>query len=146
MNELSYLSFDLNRLVAKINRLANTYLLDHYQISFSRFNLLAMVNDLNQATQHQIAVNLQVSDAVVSRMLIGLKQEGLVTVEIDPNHHRKRIVRLTTKGGKIVHSAGAQLEKHFIGYVKQSGVNPMQLLSDVNKINRQLIGVKRIET
>jgi DNA-binding MarR family transcriptional regulator len=146
MNELSYLSFDLNRLVAKINRLANTYLLDHYQISYSRFNLLAMVNDLNQATQHQIAVNLQVSDAVVSRMLIGLKQEGLVNVEIDPNHHRKRIVRLTPNGGKIVHSAGAQLEKHFIGYVKQSGVNPMQLLSDVNKINRQLIGVKRINT
>jgi DNA-binding MarR family transcriptional regulator len=146
MNELSYLSFDLNRLVAKINRLANTYLLDHYQISYSRFNLLAMVNDLNQATQHQIAVNLQVSDAVVSRMLIGLKQEGLVNVEIDPNHHRKRIVRLTPNGGKIVHSAGAQLEKHFIGYVKQSGVNPMQLLSDVNKINRQLIGVKRIKT
>jgi DNA-binding MarR family transcriptional regulator len=146
MNELSYLSFDLNRLVAKINRLANTYLLDHYQISYSRFNLLAMVNDLNQATQHQIAVNLQVSDAVVSRMLIGLKQEGLVNVEIDPNHHRKRIVRLTPNGGKIVHSAGAQLEKHFIGYVKQSGVNPTELLNKVNKINRQLIGVKRIKT
>ena len=65
--------------------------------------------------QHELAQAMLVSDAAVSRMLTALVPEGLVTVEPDPEHARRRLVRLTEKGAERFHASSTdyatQLEK-----------------------------------
>ena len=85
-------------------------------LSYSRMRLLGTLEEEEQpATQHELAQAMLVSDAAVSRMLTALVPEGLVTVEPDPEHARRRLVRLTEKGAELFHASSsdyaAQLEK-----------------------------------
>ncbi|MGC5025149.1 MULTISPECIES: MarR family winged helix-turn-helix transcriptional regulator [unclassified Tsukamurella] len=84
-------------------------------LSYSRMRLLGTLEEVQPATQHELAQAMLVSDAAVSRMLTALAPEGLVTVEPDPEHARRRLVRLTDKGAEQFHASStdyaAQLEK-----------------------------------
>ncbi|AUN39512.1 MarR family winged helix-turn-helix transcriptional regulator [Tsukamurella tyrosinosolvens] len=84
-------------------------------LSYSRMRLLGTLEEVQPATQHELAQAMLVSDAAVSRMLAALVPEGLVTVEPDPEHARRRLVRLTEKGAARFHASSTdyatQLEK-----------------------------------
>lgn len=84
-------------------------------LSYSRMRLLGTLEEVQPATQHELAQAMLVSDAAVSRMLTALVPEGLVTVEPDPEHARRRLVRLTDKGAEQFHASStdyaSQLEK-----------------------------------
>ena len=54
-------------------------------LSYSRMRLLGTLEEVQPATQHELAQAMLVSDAAVSRMLTALVPEGLVTVEPDPS-------------------------------------------------------------
>ncbi|KXO89089.1 MarR family winged helix-turn-helix transcriptional regulator [Tsukamurella pseudospumae] len=83
--------------------------------SYSRMRLLGTLEEIQPATQHELAQAMLVSDAAVSRMLTALVPEGLVTVEPDPAHARRRLVRLTDDGAELFHASSndyaAQLKK-----------------------------------
>lgn len=60
--------------------------------------LLGTLEDIEPATQHRLAQALSVSDPSISRSLRPLEAEGLVRITIDPDHARRRLVRLTESG------------------------------------------------
>lgn len=74
-------------------------------LSYSRMRLLGTLEEIQPATQHELAQSLLVSDAAVSRMLSSLVDEGLATVEVDPSHARRRLVGLTDEGARQFHAS-----------------------------------------
>jgi DNA-binding MarR family transcriptional regulator len=84
-------------------------------LSYSKMRLLGTLEEIQPATQHALAQAMLVSDAAVSRTVSGLADEGLVTVEVDPDHARRRLVRLSPEGAAQFRASStdyaAQLEK-----------------------------------
>lgn len=53
------------------------------------------------------------SDPAISRALRPLEANGLVQVTVDPDHARRRLVRLTDAGRNAFHTAGKPLYDEF---------------------------------
>lgn len=77
--------------------------------TYSQMRLLGTLEDIQPATQHQLAQALSVSDPAISRALRPLEAEGYVEVRTDPDHARRRLVSLTDSGSKAFHEHGKPL-------------------------------------
>lgn len=78
-------------------------------LTYSQIRLLGTLEDIEPATQHRLAQALSVSDPAISRALRPLEADGLVRITVDPEHARRRLVRLTDLGRKGFHAAGKPL-------------------------------------
>ncbi len=78
-------------------------------LSYSQMRLLGTLEDIQPVTQHQLAQALSVSDPAISRALRPLEAAGLVQVRPDPEHARRRLVRITDAGRKTFHDSGKPL-------------------------------------
>ncbi len=78
-------------------------------LTYSQIRLLGTLEDIEPATQHRLAQALSVSDPAISRTLRPLEADGLVQITADPEHARRRLVRLTETGRNAFHSAGKPL-------------------------------------
>lgn len=78
-------------------------------LTYSQMRLLGTVEDIQPATQHQLAQALSVSDPAISRALRPLEAEGFVEVRPDPEHGRRRLVSITEAGRKAFHDSGRPL-------------------------------------
>ncbi len=87
-----YYTFSLHHFVRALDKFADEYLAQNFSISYSRFLCLVAIYNNEKSTQHEIAEWLQVSDAVVSRMLKPLLDNGYVVIENDPQHKLRRKV------------------------------------------------------
>ncbi|CAM3981806.1 hypothetical protein GCM10009551_104600 [Nocardiopsis tropica] len=106
-------------------------------LSYSRMRLLGTLEEVQPATQHELAQAMLVSDAAVSRMLSTLAADGLVSVEVDPDHARRRLVRLTPEGAERFHASStdyaAQLEKALTdrGFPYEQYLQDSKVLRDI---------------
>ncbi|MFE0155875.1 MarR family winged helix-turn-helix transcriptional regulator [Nonomuraea sp. NPDC059007] len=78
-------------------------------MTYSQIRLLGTLEDIEPVTQHRLAQALSVSDPAISRALRPLETDGLVRITIDPEHARRRLVRLTDAGREAFHTAGKPL-------------------------------------
>ncbi|MFI6044167.1 MarR family winged helix-turn-helix transcriptional regulator [Nocardia sp. NPDC051321] len=78
-------------------------------LTYSQIRLLGTLEDIEPVTQHQLAQALAVSDPAISRALRPLEEAGLVQVEPDPDHGRRRLVRSTEAGRAAFHASGKPL-------------------------------------
>ncbi|MFE6663988.1 MarR family winged helix-turn-helix transcriptional regulator [Streptomyces sp. NPDC057697] len=78
-------------------------------LTYSQIRLLGTLEDIEPTTQHRLAQALSVSDPAISRALRPLEAGGLVQITVDPEHARRRLVRLTEAGRKAFHAAGKPL-------------------------------------
>ncbi|KZB88285.1 MarR family winged helix-turn-helix transcriptional regulator [Amycolatopsis regifaucium] len=78
-------------------------------LTYSQIRLLGTLEDIEPTTQHRLAQALSISDPAVSRALRPLETDGLVRITVDPEHARRRLVRLTELGRKAFHAAGKPL-------------------------------------
>ncbi|ONI83177.1 MarR family transcriptional regulator [Actinosynnema sp. ALI-1.44] len=78
-------------------------------LSYSQMRLLGTLEEIQPATQHQLAQALSVSDPAISRALRPLEAAGYVEVRVDPDHARRRLVSLTETGSKTFHETGKPL-------------------------------------
>ena len=130
-----YLSFELHHLVQLLDKYADNYLSAAFSVSYSRFLVLLAVYAHKSATQHQIANYVGIGDAVVSRMLGPLQEQGLLKVVQDARHAKKNNVVLTPKGSRLVEKASKQLESDFLELVSTSGVDSTRFGSDIASMN-----------
>ena len=98
-------------------------ILRQYDLNFTQFQTLAILLEGEHITQHQLAEYLAVSDAAVSRMLAGMQEDGLVKVNINPQHLRQRLVSLTTKGRELAVQVTSALEGHFKQRTQAAGLD-----------------------
>ncbi len=82
-------------------------------LTYSQIRLLGTLEDIEPATQHRLAQALSVSDPAISRALRPLQANGLVQITVDPEHARRRLVRLTEAGREAFHSTGKPLDEEF---------------------------------
>ncbi len=92
-------SFKLHHLVRQLDKYADSFLMKSFGISYSRFLCLVAIHHEQPVTQHDVATELLVSDAVVSRMIGPLTNDGYIVTKIDPSHAKRKIVSLTDKAG-----------------------------------------------
>ena len=134
----NYYSFVLHDFVHALDKYADEYLRENFGISYSRFLCLAMIYKAMPATQHEIAIQMQVDDAVVSRMLAPLAKENYVSVVVDPAHGRRRIVNLTSRGLELVSKASEHLEAEYLSLFKMAKVDADGLHSSVKDLHNIL--------
>ena len=111
-------------------------------MSYKRCRVLAVLQHGGTKTQHELALILGHSDPAVSKMLAELSKEGYVTVRIDPDHARKRLVTLTSKGDEITTKGSALLHEHFNGILEKSKVDGSQYAALTRKLYEALIAKK----
>ena len=78
-------------------------------LTYSQMRLLGTLEEIQPVTQHQLAQALSVSDPAISRALRPLEAAGLVQVDQDPDHGRRRLVSTTEAGRNAFHTTGKPL-------------------------------------
>lgn len=132
----------LSRLVTEMERTADKLLMASLGLSFSRCQYLAILHSAGTITQHRLAVILGHSDPSVSKMLGDLTKKGLVSIEISPEHARKRLVTLTRKGEKLMYQGTALLHDHFSGVIKKAGVDGKAYALQTKKLWEALLSLQ----
>lgn len=103
----------LHRVVMLMGEAARRRADDSGGLTYSQIRLLGTLEDIEPTTQHRLAQALSVSDPAISRALRPLEAGGLVRITVDPEHARRRLVRLTDPGRKAFHAAGKPLYDEF---------------------------------
>ncbi|WP_031468259.1 MarR family winged helix-turn-helix transcriptional regulator [Sciscionella sediminilitoris] len=103
-------------------------------LTYSQIRLLGAIEDIEPATQHRLAQALSVSDPAISRTLRPLEADGLVRITTDPEHARRRLVRLTEAGRKAFHSAGKPLYDEFRAGLIAAGFPYERYLEDTLRL------------
>jgi DNA-binding MarR family transcriptional regulator len=115
------LSYDLHKLTARLDRLADGFLSRHEGVSYSRF--LALFGVRNGAvSQRELAAWLGQTEPSTSRMVGVLAEAGLLEVTTVAGAGNRRQLRLTEGGAELVDRCSRQLERRFAALVERSGV------------------------
>ncbi|WP_340688071.1 MarR family transcriptional regulator [Amycolatopsis coloradensis] len=99
----------LHRVVMLMGEAARRRADDPDGLTYSQIRLLGTLEDIEPTTQHRLAQALSVSDPAISRALRPLEADGLVRITVDPEHARRRLVRITDRGRKAFHATGKPL-------------------------------------
>ncbi|RZQ62619.1 MarR family winged helix-turn-helix transcriptional regulator [Amycolatopsis suaedae] len=103
-------------------------------LTYSQIRLLGTLEDIEPATQHQLARALSVSDPAISRALRPLESDGLVRITVDPEHARRRLVQLTGTGRKAFHAAGKPLYDELRAALVAAGFPYERYLADTLRL------------
>ena len=128
----------LHKSVWLMDRYADALLAQHFQLSFSRFYVLAVLGSIEPTTQHGLASCLGYSDAAVSRMVAALQEDGLLTQRNDPQHGRKHVIALTEKGQDILAKCNELLEREFDGMLVRASLDKETVRATMQGIRDQL--------
>ncbi|MFD9789505.1 MarR family winged helix-turn-helix transcriptional regulator [Streptomyces sp. NPDC059070] len=104
------------------------------RLSHSQLRLLGTLEEIQPATQHQLAEALALSDPAISRALRPLEAEGYVTIAVDPAHRRRRLVSLTPMGQDTFLAEGKPLEEELRTALVQAGFPYERYLADTYRL------------
>ncbi|WP_031064633.1 MarR family winged helix-turn-helix transcriptional regulator [Streptomyces sp. NRRL WC-3742] len=99
----------LHRVVMLLGEATRKRAEGHDGLTYSQLRLLGTLEEIQPTTQHRLAQALSISDPAVSRALRPLEADGLVRIETDPDHARRRLVMLTDTGRAAFHDTGRPL-------------------------------------
>lgn len=103
-------------------------------ITYSRLRLLGTLEEIEPTTQYRLAQALSISDPAISRALRPLQADGLVQITTDPDHARRRLVRLTDAGREAFHTAGKPLYDQFRAALVAAGFPYERYLQDTLRL------------
>ncbi|WP_328461905.1 MarR family winged helix-turn-helix transcriptional regulator [Streptomyces sp. NBC_00448] len=104
------------------------------RLSHSQLRLLGTLEEIQPATQHQLAEALALSDPAISRALRPLEAQGYVTITVDPAHRRRRLVTLTPIGQDTFLAEGKPLEEELRTALLQAGFPYERYLADTHRL------------
>jgi DNA-binding MarR family transcriptional regulator len=93
-------------------------------------------------TQHQLAESLSISDPAISRALRPLELKGLVRIDPDPTHGRRRLVSPTRAGSELFQMAGRPLSEDLRVALIAADFPYDRYLADTTRLAR-LLGTNR---
>ncbi|WP_030911384.1 MarR family winged helix-turn-helix transcriptional regulator [Streptomyces sp. NRRL F-5126] len=104
------------------------------RLGYSQLRLLGALEGIQPTTQHRLAQALSVSDPAVSRALRPLEADGLVEVVPDPDHGRRRLVRITSAGEEAFRTEGRPLHDEFKAALIAAGFPYERYLDDTLRL------------
>jgi DNA-binding MarR family transcriptional regulator len=116
-------SFIIHRLAIEMDKVADAELKNKLSLSYNRFYFLLTIEQGGTQTQHALAVSMGFSDPAVSNMLIELLEDGYVSVVIDPDHKKRRLISLTPKGREMLSTAIEVLDQCFSSVALTAKIN-----------------------
>jgi DNA-binding MarR family transcriptional regulator len=115
------LSYELHKLTARLDRVADALLRDETGVSYSRFLALFAVTQ-GAETQRALSLWLGQSEPSTSRMVGVLTRAGWLDVSRIPGAGNRRQLSLTESGDELVARCAELLEHRFSELVKEAGV------------------------
>jgi MarR family transcriptional regulator for hemolysin len=95
---------------------AERELVGRTELTFHQFMMLVMVKHKEHCKQTEMAQMGHLTEAAVSRMVVGMAEKGLVTRRENPRNRREHMVTLTEKGKKSLNK-GMEVVKESLGEV-----------------------------
>jgi DNA-binding MarR family transcriptional regulator len=141
-NSPSYL---LGRFMFELDRAADHLLQAHVGISYRRFLFLTVLGHCGTVTQHELAVALGYSDPAVSMMLVELARESYLQTSQSPEHGRKRLVTITSKGNEVVARGRHLLDARFDQLLAEASVDGQQLREITERLYQALMTTMKKE-
>jgi DNA-binding MarR family transcriptional regulator len=122
MSEPKNLGMELHTLLARLERAGDRILRATQGLSYRRFLVLVMVDELGASTQRALADGLGVTEPSVSRMVAALADTGLLDAVADPAGGNRRRIALTDAGRDLVRRGTADLAERLAAAVEAAGV------------------------
>ncbi len=116
------LSYELHKLTARLDRVADGLLREAAGVSYARFLALFAVRECS-GTQRDMARWLGLSEPSASRMVRILADDGVLEVKTLVGQGNRRLVQLTAEGDELIDRCGELLEARFEAFVKLCGVD-----------------------
>ena len=135
----------LHKLVFELDRAADQLLRTHMGISYKRVLFLAILHECGTVTQHALALALGYSDPAVSTMLLELAKEGYLRTTPSPEHRRKRLVTITSKGNEVVANGRHLLDSRFDQLMQAAGVDAHHYRELTGHLYHTLVANKKKE-
>lgn len=129
------LTFTLHELISAMDAHADAILRARFGVSFSHFEFLAILADVEPSDMTNLAACLGITKAGVSKRVPALVAEGWIASE--PGVGRSILLSLTAKGGALVRDAGAVLEREFGELLTDPALDDDPI--DIPRLNRQLV-------
>ncbi len=136
----------LHRLTFEMDRAADKRLRSYVGLSYRRALFLLVLQRCGTITQHQLAVALGYSDPAISAMLLELAKEGYISTSPSPEHGRKRLVAITSKGTEIVTKGRKLLDSDFDELMRAAGVDIRQYSELTERLYQALVTKMEKET
>lgn len=126
----------LHHLISLMDSYADEMLQSTHGVSFSQFEFLAAVADLQPVDITTLARCLFVTKAAVSKRVPSLVADGWIVTADDPHHGRRVLLSLTPRAMALVVSAGGGLDDQFTALFADPRLGAEGI--DVAHLNRQL--------
>lgn len=130
------ITFTLHHLVTVMDAYADEVLQSAHGVTFSQFEFLAAVADLQPVDITSLARCLFVTKAAVSKRVPSLVADGWVVAEPDPHHGRRVLLTLTPRALDLVARAGGALDDEFTSLLADPRLGAEGV--DVAHLNHQL--------
>ncbi|WP_405497209.1 MarR family winged helix-turn-helix transcriptional regulator [Nocardia sp. NBC_00511] len=128
----------LHRVVFLLGEATRRRVDDSGALTYSQIRLMGTLEDIEPATQHQLAQALAVSDPAISRALRPLETAGFIQVRTDPEHARRRLVSTTEAGRNAFHGSGKPLQNELRDALLEAGFPYERYLQDTAALAKLL--------
>lgn len=79
-----------------------TQMLEEYHVSLMEYHILIIMMRMQQVTQSDLAAQLDVDKALISRQIQTMEQKGLLHGDKDPNCHRRKALSLSARAHELL--------------------------------------------
>jgi DNA-binding MarR family transcriptional regulator len=106
MSDITQIATNLNRLQSVIARITEATLQENFGFGTSQFKIVWVLHTHQEGVlQTAIAKWLNQTEAAISRQVGLLKDQGLISQEVDPNNRRNHIIMLSHEGREFADNA-----------------------------------------
>lgn len=118
------------RLSKKLTRIINIYL-KPYNITTEQWSVLRTLSESDEISQKELSQKSDKDQATLTKILDLLVKEELVERLPNPADRRSFLIKITSKGGKIVHEVTPYLEKIFLKITREISEVKLVMYRDV---------------
>lgn len=118
------------RLSKKLTRIINIYL-KPYNITTEQWSVLRTLSESDEISQKELSQKSDKDQATLTKILDLLVKEELVERLPNPADRRSFLIKITSKGGKIVHEVTPYLEKIFLKITREISEEKLVMYREV---------------